>query len=101
MPGNEKKALEIIAMVAKENQFPHKIIKFAYRDDYQDYVIILENSTLCSIREKLIESFHEDKSGDLRREIMFRLKNGEPIELEDYLDTPSPAEGKISVEDDI
>ena len=69
-----------------------------YRADAQDYVVLLEDDSICLIREKLMAIFNETKNGDAKREILGKLKTAEKVELNT---APPPAEEKISVDDEL
>ncbi len=94
---DEQKASEIINKVALDGRFPKKIANIMHRPDAQDYVVMLDDESICLIREKLINLVHEHNLGDAKREILGKLKTAE------HVDISAPAaeeEEKISVEDD-
>jgi|GEM_PF-3545847 len=92
----EKKAQEIINAIIKgmetESKFKKKILRVRYREDYQDYRIVLDDNTHCEMREKLIHDIIAFQAGgtaskelvlaarDTKNEIQFRLLHAIPLE---------------------
>lgn len=91
MAQNEQKAKEIIEMVAGESGGGRRITGIIYRPDYMDYQVILDDTHHCEIREKLIDTFEADKSGDVRREIKDLIINA--VEFEEWEQPAEAANG--------
>jgi len=97
---SEEKALEILNQVIKEvndSSFKEEIKAIVYREDYQDYVVVLSNFCYSEIREKLILDYNEYKHEDVRREIMFKLKHA--VQLEEWQLEEMGLSGEFSEED--
>src|SRR3989338_9104627 len=82
MSTGSKEAIAMIAGIIKEMKLKQELTEIAYRSDYQDYQVILDDNHHCEIREKLIEDFMSTKSGDAKKQIQFKL--GHPIAWEDW-----------------
>lgn len=111
----EVQALQIVNRVIDgmdpELNFKKRILRMMYREDYQDFRIVLNDKTHCEIREKLInEVVKIQASGttpnkatllvlkDINKEIQFRLLHAQP--LEDWEDDPTtsrPNEPEVGV----
>ena len=85
-PTREEKAAQIISAVMKEMGSKLKITDLSYRNDYQDFQVIFDDRYHAEFRQKLIDTFAADKTGDVKREIVFRIEN--PMEFEDWEDKP-------------
>jgi len=80
--------LDRLIELADEVKLEKTIDGVIYRDDYQDYQVILDDAFHCEIREKLIDIFMKDpKHGDTRREIVFLLMH--PAEYEEWEEGPA------------
>lgn len=79
--------LDHLIAFAQEIKLQKPIDGVIFREGYQDYQVILDNTFHCEIREKLIEMIMTDpKHVDTRREIAFLLQH--PAEYEEWEDTP-------------
>lgn len=94
---DEKAVFAMINAIAVEGRIPTKIVNLMYRPDAQDYLVLFEDDSITTIREKLINFYHEQKLADVKREILGRLKAAEHV---DVSGPPPEEEEKISVEDD-
>ena len=66
--------LDCLVEFLDEIEMKKEIDAVFYREDYQDYQVILDENTHCEIREKLIDIFRKDPNhDDTRREITFLL----------------------------
>jgi len=100
MPQDPNKVREVIENFAKEFKLKRKITDMVYRADCHDYQFVLDNTHHVEIREKLIDAYFADnKSGDVRREIKFRLENPAPFEESEQGEVVEDKEEKIEVED--
>lgn len=79
--------LDYLLAFAKEIKLKQPIDGVIYREDYQDYQVILDNTFHCEIREKLIDLIMTNpKHSDTRRDITFLLQH--PVEYEEWEDAP-------------
>jgi len=83
MAVSEERALEILNEVAKQAELDTKISAVVYREDYQDYIVVVGKIHFTDVREKLITAYDEvGPDMDIINEIGFKLKH--PAELEDW-----------------
>jgi len=103
MRHSEEKVTQIVRNLSQERELPWNSFQVAYRNDYQDYQVLLNNNYRCELREKLIDVYLDNGDPDIKMEIEFRLAH--PIELEDWerddLDLPAAGDDKkdIAVDD--
>ena len=90
-----QKVLDMMTQFVQEIALGKSVDSVHYREDYQDYMIILDEHYHCELREKLIDTLFKERNADLVREIVFRLKNA--AKFEDWEDNPTdqrpPEEG--------
>ena len=87
MAQNDKKAREILLGALVEIPDEKKTIEvLKYRGDYGDYVIIFTDKTLCLVREKLVDAFDEDATGDLKRELKLLIQRARKLDEYEYED---------------
>jgi len=79
---SEEKVSQMVAEVSREMGLTWKITRVIYRDDYQDYYVILSGSHHCELRQKLVDVYMESRDEDIRKEIEFRLAHA--VELEEW-----------------
>ncbi len=79
-PTRDEKVYAVIESIVNEIKLARQITDIYYRSDYLDYQIILDNHYHCEIREKLIETYFENKDEDIKREIVFLLEHAEKYE---------------------
>jgi hypothetical protein len=82
MAMTEEKVTQILETIIKENNIGLPIKAVVYRDDYQDYFIVVGKVHYCEIREKLFDVYSRTQDGDACREIVFKLKH--PVELDEW-----------------
>lgn len=89
--------LDFVAAFADENKLGKSIDGVIYREDYQDYQVILDDTFHCEIREKLIDLIMTDpKHADTRREIAFLLQHA--AEYEEWEEAPVPKNTDIELD---
>ena len=75
-----EKVMEILKVIANEIGVSQQIESVTYREDYQDYQVIIDDNFHCEIREHLIEEYMKTKHVDIRKEIFFRLEHATEFE---------------------
>lgn len=105
MPADLEFAYKVISEIAAQMPGGPKTIKdLLYRNNYQDYMVLMNDNTFCAIREKIIQDYPTDKTGDRKREIEFQLRHAEVCdEFNEYFDLEPQAkpEEKMQVDDDV
>ena len=95
MAHSEKKAKDIVLTAMSEVPVDTRKIDFLkYRSDFGDYVVIFNDHALCLIREKLVDAFEDDMTGDLKRELKLlvqRARKLDDFEYEDLTYDPTKA----------
>ena len=87
---NPQVVLDRLTELSGEIKLKQNVDGVIYRDDHQDYQVILADVFHCEIREKLIDIFIKDpRHGDTRREIVFLLEH--PSEFEEWEKGPATA----------
>ena len=76
------KILTEIVVKAEEKELSKKILAVVYREDYQDYVVVLGDFCYVELREKLLSDYVEFGHGDVKREIVYKLVHS--VKLEDW-----------------
>ena len=104
-----EKVLEVMQGIALEGKLPREVSGVIYREDYQDYQVIIADDYHCEIREKLFNDFVQLKHVDARREIVYLMQNAVLFEEWERPDTGQQGgssgggggqgEGKIVVDD--
>ena len=86
MKHTAQEILDFLHDFAEKENLKHEIEGVIWREDYQDYQILLEKNFHIEIREKLINLLLDDpKHADTRREIIFLLNH--PNEFEEWEET--------------
>jgi hypothetical protein len=75
MPFSDEKVQALLEEAMRTAGVKRRIDAVLYRDDYQDYVIVLDNDYHCEIREKLIEDYDRFRNKDIVRQIKFLLEH--------------------------
>jgi len=83
MPESVDDVLAILQKISNEMEAPKEIDLIRYREDYQDYQLILKDETRCEIREKLVDNMEKDLNlDDTIREIQYLICNS--VQLEEW-----------------
>ncbi len=99
MPIKDDKAKEIVESIAREMGFSRKVTRVSYRQDYQDYQVVLDENFHCEIREKLIQTYLTKQDGDAKREIKFQLQHAKEFEEWEKDEPPPKKEDKMVIDD--
>ena len=70
---------KIVGDMAQNAKYKDKIARVIYRDDYQDYRLILDDKTHCEIREKLFDAVVRMAGAGPKpdKQIVFGLRGGQ------------------------
>ncbi len=97
MKYSPQQILDYLTAFAEEIKLKQPIDGVIYREDHQDYQVILDTNFHCEIREKLIDIIMTDpKHADTRREITFLLQH--PMEYEDWEEAPTATNLEIELD---
>ena len=91
MKHSEEKVQEVLTKIAQEMELGKKVSTVMWRDDYMDYVIVLDLSHHCEIREKLIDDYFNHYHEDVLREIKFLLSHAPEYEDWEKEDLAGPS----------
>lgn len=81
-----QEVLDFLHNFAEKEKITHEVDGVIWREDHQDYQILLEKNFHIEIREKLIDHLLSDpKHADTKREIIFLLNH--PNEFEEWEET--------------
>lgn len=81
-----QKVLDFLHAFTEEIKLDKEVDGVIWREDHQDYQVLLEGNFHTEIREKLIDLLLTNpKHADTRREVTFLLKN--PNEFEEWEET--------------
>ncbi len=98
---SEEQALGLLQAVIEREGLKVGIEGIRWRPDYQDYQLLLEGGRHCEIRARLIEALFAGQTGDVLREITFRLLHATPFEEWEQVGSAGGEEdGGIVVEDE-
>lgn len=102
MPHSEEEARKAIEEVMAEFEIKRTLDVVYYREDYQDYLLLLDKRFHAEIRGKLIEDYYKfSKDADIKRNIRFLLEH--PVEYEDWeledMGVPVDNDDKPAVDD--
>ena len=70
----------IVEKIIGEMGLNRKVTRVVYRNDYQDYRVILDGTHHCPIREKLVNVFVENQDEDVKREIEYLLSHAPELD---------------------
>ena len=101
MSASQEKARGVIKGIAEDMKLEREITSISYREDYQDFQVILDNQYHCEIRQKLVDTYFMNKNLDVKKEVMFRLEHAEKFEEWEQPLPPSKAdqEKDIAIDD--
>lgn len=92
MTYSPQEVLDYLTSLAEEVKLGKAIDGVIYRDDYQDYQVILDDNFHIELREKLIDIIMENpKHADTRREIIFLLQHA--VEYGEWEEVPTGGGG--------
>jgi len=98
-----EKVLELLENLVKESSLPRAVSRVTYREDYQDFRVILEGKYYAEIREKIIDDYFKTQHIDCKNEIIFKLEHS--FELDEYEreeesgNPPAPEQKDIEIDD--
>ena len=82
-----QEVLDRLVALFEELHIEKSVDAVFFREDHDDYQVVLDDNFHCEIRKKLIDVFLEnDKHADTRRELLFLLKHAN--EYEEWEDSP-------------
>ena len=83
MPKSADEVKVILEDILRESKLERDIGSVTYRDDYQDYQVLVDGRFHCEIREKLIADYVGfNKNKDVVRNIRFLLEHA--VEYEEW-----------------
>ncbi len=91
MAYDEEKVSRMIQKILEEMGLKRQVSQVVYREDYQDYRVILDGTHHSPIREKLVNILMENEDEDVRREVEFLLSHA--VELDEWEREEAAAEG--------
>ena len=102
MKHSEEKVQEILEKITQDMEPRKKVCTVMWRDDYMDYVLVLDLTHHVEIREKLIDDYINHYHEDVLRELRFLLSH--PVEYEDWekedlAGPPVDADEKTAIDD--
>ena len=91
----EIQAAEVLGNVAREVNFDKKVTEVYYREDYMDFLVIIDEKAHCQVRQKLIKDFIADpQNEDVINEIGFLLEHAALFEEWEDEETMATGDGK-------
>ena len=96
---SEDKVKALLQDIIAEAGLKRKLNEVIYREDYQDYRLILDDVHRCEIREKLVQDYIEFRHKDTCNEMCYLMEHAiidEELEYEKGLSGGDGPDGMIS-----
>ncbi len=94
---SEDKVEELLQEIIKEANLKRSLNDVTYREDYQDYRVIVNDVCRCEIREKLIQDYIEFHHKDTFNEICYLMEHAVVDEELQYEKEMSKGDGPDGV----
>ena len=95
---SEDKVKELLQGLITEANLKHKLNEVTYREDYQDYRVILDDVRRCEIREKLVQDYIDFRHKDTFKEMCYLMEHAvidEELQYEKGVSGADGSEGMI------
>ncbi|MFA5260426.1 MAG: hypothetical protein WC450_04285 [Candidatus Omnitrophota bacterium] len=96
---SEDKVQALLQEIIHEANLKRKLTEVVYREDYQDYRIILDDVCRCEIREKLVQDYIEFHHKDTFNEMCYLMEHAivdEQLQYEQGLSKGDGPDGVVT-----